>query len=90
MEVEIALHRGQVDHARGAQTRRILGAELLHHFAGSLQHARHPRFADEHVMRFLREHELGGAREGIEARLGEGLQLELAVAIGEVREHEER
>ena len=45
--------------------------------------------ADEHVVRFLGQHEAAGARQRIEARLRQALQLHLAVAIGEEREHEE-
>ena len=41
-------------------------------------------------MRFLGEHEARRPRERIEARLGERAQLVFAVAIGEIREHEER
>ena len=46
--------------------------------------------ADEHVMRFLGQHEAARARERIEARLGKRAELILAVAVGEEREHEER
>ena len=46
--------------------------------------------ADEHVVRFLGQHEAAGARQRIERRFGEALELELAVAVGEVGEHEER
>ena len=45
--------------------------------------------ADEHVVRLLGEHEAGGARERVEAALGQREQLVLAVAVGEHREHEE-
>ena len=45
--------------------------------------------ADEHVVRFLGQHEAAGARQRIERALGEALELELAVAVGEVGEHEE-
>ena len=74
----------------GTKLCRIVGAERLHHVGRALQDARDARFADEHVVRFLGQHELRRAREGIEARLGQRAQLELAVAVGEVREHEER
>ena len=90
MEVEVALHRRKVDDAGCAQPRWIVGAKLVHRLAGSLQHARDSRLAHEHVVRLLREHEAGRAGKRIEARLGERFQLELAVAVGEVREHEER
>jgi hypothetical protein len=70
--------------------RGIIGLEALHHVARALQHARHARFADEHVVGFLGQHELRRARQRVEARLGQRAQLEFAVAVGEVGEHEER
>ena len=42
------------------------------------------------MMRLLGQHEAAGARERIEARLGQRAELKLAVAVGEEREHEER
>ena len=69
---------------------RVVAADLLHDFQRALHHAAHSRFADEHVMRFFREHEAAGACQRIETGLGQALQLEFAVAIREVREHEER
>ncbi len=48
-----------------------------------------PDLADEHVVRFFGQHELRRARERIERTLGQCGQLELAVAIGEIGEHEE-
>ena len=69
---------------------RVLDAGLLHRLAGALDRAADAGFADEHVVRFLGQHETAGARKRIEARLGEALELHLAVAIGEVGEHEER
>ncbi len=48
------------------------------------------RLADEHVVRLLGQHEAARARERVEAGLGERAELVLAVAVGEVREHEER
>src|SRR5262245_60930922 len=41
-------------------------------------------------MRLFGQHELAGSRQRIESALSQRLELELAVAIGEVREHEER
>ena len=41
------------------------------------------------MVRLLGEHEAGGARERIEAGLGQGQELVLAVPVGEHREHEE-
>ncbi|HEY1943123.1 MAG TPA: benzoyl-CoA 2,3-epoxidase subunit BoxB, partial [Roseiarcus sp.] len=45
--------------------------------------------ADEHVVRLLGQHEAAGARERIEAGLGEAFELHLAVAVGEEGEHVE-
>ncbi|KAG0757320.1 hypothetical protein G6F22_020001 [Rhizopus arrhizus] len=41
------------------------------------------------MVRFFGQHELGGAGQWVEAGLGQRAQLELAVAVGEVREHVE-
>ncbi len=90
VEVEIALDRRQVDHAGGAQPVRIVGSQLVHHLAGALDHARDARLADEHVVRFLGQHEARRAGQRVEAAFGERAQLVLAVAVGEVGEHEER
>jgi len=43
----------------------------------------------EHVVCFFGQHEARRPREGVEAALGEGEELEFAVAVGEEREHEE-
>ena len=45
--------------------------------------------ADEHVVGFLGQHEAAGAGQRIEARLRQRLELILAVAVGEEREHEQ-
>ena len=66
---------------------RVLDAGRLHRLAGALDGAPDAGLADEHVVRFLGEHEAAGARERIEARLREALELHLAVAVGEEREH---
>lgn len=69
---------------------RVVGLQLVHHFAGALDHARDAGFAHEHVVRLFGQHELGGAGQRVEAGFGQRAQLELAVAIGEVGEHVER
>ena len=89
-EVEIFLHRRQIDGAMRADARRIVGAELLHHFQRALDHAADAGLADEHVVRLLREHESARAGEGIKCAFGKALQLVLAVAVGEVGEAEKR
>ena len=63
------------------------GSLLPVSFISSLDDAVNARLTDEHVVRFLGEHELTGARQRIEARLTERAQLKLAVAVGEHREH---
>ena len=68
---------------------RIVGVQLLHHFKRAPDDAIDAGVADEHVVRLFGQHELAGARQRIEARLGQRLELKLAVAIGEVGEHEE-
>ncbi len=40
------------------------------------------------MVRFLGQHELGGPGQRVEAALGQGAELELAVPVGEVGEHE--
>ena len=65
-------------------------AGCLHRLAGALHDAADAGLADEHVMGFLGQHEAAGARQRIEARLRQRVQLHLAVAVGEVSEHEER
>ena len=83
-EVQILLDRLEIDAALPAH---IAG---LHQLRGALAHALDARFTDEHVMRFFGQHEATGAREWIEAALGERGELILAIAIREHREHEER
>src|SRR5947208_2422242 len=83
-EVQVLLDRRQVERAGRARLR--TGAQAL---GGALDDAAHAALADEHVVRLLGEHEAAGARQRVEARLGEREQLVLAVAVGEGREHEE-
>src|SRR5207253_1253672 len=77
-EIEVFLDRRQVDRAGAADGGWIVAAELLHHLERALDDAADAGLADEHVMRFLGEHELAGARQRIEAALGQALELELA------------
>ncbi|MNX39019.1 hypothetical protein D3C86_693660 [compost metagenome] len=90
VEVQVTLDGGQVDHTGGAHAFGVVGLELVHHFAGTLDGARNTGFAHEHVVGFFGQHELGGAGQRIEAGLGQRAKLELAVAVGEVGEHVER
>jgi hypothetical protein len=41
-------------------------------------------------MRLFGQHEAAGARQRIEAGLRQRVQLHLAIAVGEIGEHEER
>ena len=66
----------------------IVDAVLRHDFGGALDDASDARFADEHVMRFLGQHEPGRTRKRIESRLGQRAELILAVTVREVGEHE--
>ena len=59
-----------------------------HQLGGALHHPPDAAGADEHVMRFLLEHELAGAGQRVEAALRQRRQLKLAVPVGEVGEHE--
>src|SRR5215470_7085221 len=87
VEVDVPLQGLEVDAAEPAD---VVGLALAHQFAGALHHASDARLADEEMMRFLGEHEAARARERIEAALGQARKLVLAVAIGEVREHQVR
>jgi hypothetical protein len=69
--------------------RSIPPIRLLHELAGPLDDSRDARLADEHVVRFLRQHEPGRAGQRIERAFRERQQLRFAVAIREHREHEE-
>jgi hypothetical protein len=63
---------------------------LAHELAGALHDAPDARLADEQMVRFLGEHEAARPRQRIEAALGKARELVLAVAVGEVREHQVR
>ena len=90
VKVEVALQRFEIDCAGATNLDRVFGLQLFHHIASALDDARHTRFADEHVMSFLGQHEFGCSRQRVESRLRQRRKLELAVAIGEVREHVKR
>ena len=90
VEVEITLHGRQVDDSERTHRYRIVDLVRDHRFAGALDHPGRARLTDEHVVRFLSQHEPACACQRIEARFGQRAQLVLAVAVGEVGEHEER
>ena len=76
MQVGLALHGRQVDHAELAHGLGVMGigdAGFLHRAAGLFHDAADAGLAHEHVVRFLGEHEPGGAGERIEARLRQRL-----------------
>src|SRR5215510_6696536 len=87
VEVDVPLDRLEVD---PAQPPDVVGLALAHELARALHHPADSGLAHEEMMRLLREHEAAGARQGVEAALGEARQLILAVAIGEVCEHQIR
>ena len=87
VEVEVALQRGDVDAAERAD---VVGVVLLHQLHGALDDPADAGGADEHVVGLLLEHEVARPRQRVEARLAQRGQLVLAVAVGEVGEHEER
>src|ERR1700733_9391312 len=87
MKVYILLNDSEVDSAILTD---YVGVVLFHQLTSAADDAAHSRFADEEMMRLLGQHEAAGARQRIESRLGQARQLILAVAIGEMREHEVR
>jgi hypothetical protein len=92
MQVHLLLDGRKIDHAERAHLLDLVGildAGRLHRFTRPLQHAANAGLADEHVMRLFGQHEAAGARQRIEAGLRQALQLHLAVAVGEIGEHEE-
>src|SRR5258705_6446886 len=87
VEVDVLLHRGQVHPAVAPD---VVGLVLPHDLAGPLHDAPHPALAHEHVVGFLGQHEAAGARQRVEAALGQARELVLAVPVGEGAGHEER
>ena len=93
MEVGLALQQRQIDDAELADGLDIIGvldAGLHHRRAGRLDRPLNAGFADEHMVGFFGQHEPAGARQRIESAFGQRRELHLAVAVGEVGEHEER
>ena len=86
VEVHVLLDGRQVDAAVGAD---IEGVVLGRHLRGALDHPADAGLADEHVVGFLGQHELARPGQRIEAAFGQAVELELAVPVLEVGEHEE-
>src|SRR5215204_2606493 len=84
--VDVALDDVERDAARESH---VLAGALLHQLRGAADDSAHARLADEEVVRLLRQHELAGARQRLEATFGERRELVLAVAVGEHRKAEE-
>src|SRR6266850_74712 len=89
-EIEIALQEREIHRAPEADRLGAVAAGLLHHLERAPHDPAEAGLADEHVVSFLRQHETAGAGERVERGLGKTLQLELAVAVGEIAEAEER
>src|SRR5215469_17456678 len=90
MEVEEFLNGLKIDHAQCAHLSGIRDLMFAHRFTGPLYDSGDARFADEEMMRLLCQHETARPRQRIETRFRKRGQLELTIAIGEEREHEER
>src|SRR5712692_172884 len=88
MEVQVALKRLQINDPHRAYVGRIINFVLFHHTAGALDDAADARLPDEHMVRFLGEHEPASPRERVEARLRQGAKLKFSVAVGKKCEHE--
>ena len=91
MHVQLFLNRWQVDHAQIAHFVNIAGvadAGPVHRLHRGLNRAPDTGFTDEHVMRFLGQHEAAGAAERVKAGLRQAFKLHLAVTIREISEHE--
>src|SRR5712691_9330687 len=89
-EIEIALQERQIHRAPAADRPGAVAADLLHHLERAPYDPAEAGLADEHVVGFLGQHETAGAGERVERGFGKTLQLELAVAVGEIAEAEER
>src|SRR5271165_3667877 len=87
MKVYILLNDNQIDPTILTD---YVGTMLFHQLASSVYDPADSRFADEKMMRLLGQHETAGARQRIESRFGQARKLVLAVAVGEMREHEVR
>src|SRR5579863_1298672 len=87
MKVYILLDDREIDSARFIYSVRVV---LFHQLACATDYSAYARFADEKVVRLFGQHEAAGARQRIEARFGQARELILAVAVGEMREHEVR
>jgi hypothetical protein len=64
MQIELLLHRRQVDDAERAHALDVVDvvdAGLLHRLAGALQGAADAGLTHEHVVRLFRQHEAAGA-----------------------------
>ena len=88
--VDVFLDQAEIDRAVVADALRVVGVQLLHDLQRPPDDPAEAGLADEHVVGFLGQHEAAGARQRIEGALGQHLELELAVPVGEVGEAEER
>ena len=84
------MNRLQIDDAQGPHVGRIVYLILFHQFASPLNNPAHPRFAHEHVVRLLGQHETASTRKWIKSRFRERAKLEFAVPIRKERKHVKR
>ena len=84
--VDVFLDEPEIDRAVVADALRIVGVQLLHDLQRPPDDPAEAGLADEHMVGFLGQHEAAGARQRIEGALGQHLELELAVAVGEIGE----
>ena len=68
------------------QRSHVFVSVLFHQLRGPFDDAAQARIADEHVMRFLSQHELARARQRFKSRFSQGRQLILAIPIRKHRE----
>ena len=90
VEVQVSLNRLEINHSQGPHIRRVFDIVFFHHLASTLNNAGNACLPDEHMVRFLRQHEAARARKRIEARFRQGAKLEFAVPVGKKRKHIER
>ena len=82
--VDVALHHFEGDRPFGARV-----FAVTYQLGGAVQDAADAVLTGLHMVGLLGEHELGAAREGVEAALSQGCELVLPVPVGEGGKAEE-